>query len=68
MAVPAIDRNVLHMQVKACFKLPVIVCNYQRDCMTSEKSARESRFKFRQFIFVAGGGGGTGQRSGADDG
>ena len=31
MAIPAIDRNVLHMQVKACFKLTVLLGNYQRD-------------------------------------
>ena len=40
MAIPAIDRNVFHMQVKACFKLPVIAD--QRDVMASAKSARKA--------------------------
>ena len=75
MVIPAIDRKVIHMQVKACFMLPVLLGNYQRqrDCIASEKSAGESRFKFGQFshltqdIFEAGWVGG-GQRSETDDG
>ena len=53
------------MQVKACFKLPVLLGNYQRDFIALEKSARESRFKLGQFshptqdIFEAGWGGGA---------
>ena len=71
MAIPAIDRNVLHIQVKACFKLPVIVD--QSDVMAPAKSARKAASSSGQFsnpipnIFEAGWGGGHALRRMTDD-